>query len=53
MPFVDQTVFSFEGGDVDFPFPLTGLGNVITVLHPHKRIHRYAESLFDPERHFR
>lgn len=44
---------SLEGRDVDLPFPFAGLGNVIAVLHPHERIHRHAESLFDSERHFR
>ena len=44
---------SLEGGDVDLPFPLAGLSNVIAVLHPHERVHRHAESLFDPECHFK
>ena len=44
---------ALEGRDLDLPFPLACLGDVVAVLHPHERIHRDAEGLLNTQRHFR
>ena len=42
-----------ERNEFDVAFPFAGLSNVVAGLHPQQRIHRHAEHLLDPERHFR
>ena len=42
-----------ERNELDITFPHAGPGDVVAGLHPHQRIHRHAEWLLDPERHFR
>lgn len=42
-----------EGHDIDLTFTFTRLCDIKAVLHAHQRIHRYAERLFDAQRHFR
>jgi hypothetical protein len=37
--------------NMDLFFALAGLGDVVGSLHPHERVHSYAEGFFDAERH--
>lgn len=45
--------YPLEPRHLNFPLAFARLGNVVAILHPHERIHRDAESLFEPQRHFR
>jgi len=41
----------FEEGNVDLSFPLSGLGNVVAILHPHQSVHRDAKGLLNTQHH--
>ena len=42
-----------ERSELDVVFPTAGPGNVVAGLHPQESVHRHAEHLLDPQRHFR
>src|SRR5437867_12495445 len=44
---------AFKRRNLDFAFPLSGLGDVVTVLHPPEGVHRPAKRPLDPQRHLR